>query len=58
VFGIKAACLFDAADAEVYIAGNASDNLEKKTGEAFISWEGLRVLQYVVPVLSIPALLC
>jgi two-component system sensor histidine kinase KdpD len=36
VFGIKSACLFDAANAEVYIAGNASDNLEKKTGEAFI----------------------
>jgi two-component system sensor histidine kinase KdpD len=36
VFGIKAACLFDAANAEVYIAGNASDHLEKKTGEAFI----------------------
>jgi two-component system sensor histidine kinase KdpD len=36
VFGIKAACLFDAANAEVYIAGNACDDLEKKTGEAFI----------------------
>ena len=36
VFGITAACLFDAANAEVYIAGNAGDNLEKKTGEAFI----------------------
>jgi two-component system sensor histidine kinase KdpD len=36
VFGITAACLFDAANAEVYIAGNASDRLEKKTGEAFI----------------------
>ena len=36
VFGITAACLFDAANAEVYIAGNAGDSLEKKTGEAFI----------------------
>jgi len=36
VFGIKAVCLFDAANAEVYIAGNARDDLEKKTGEAFI----------------------
>jgi len=36
VFGITAACLFDAANAEVYIVGNAGDNLEKKTGEAFI----------------------
>ena len=36
VFGIKAACLFDAANAEVYIAGNAGDRLEEKTGEAFI----------------------
>ncbi len=36
VFGIRAACLFDAANAEVHVAGNASDSLEKKTGEAFI----------------------
>jgi two-component system, OmpR family, sensor histidine kinase KdpD len=36
LFGIKAACLFDAANAEVYIAGTARDDLEKKTGEAFI----------------------
>lgn len=36
VFGIKAACLFDATSAELYLAGNAADNLEKKTGEAFI----------------------
>ncbi len=36
VFGIKAVCLFDAANAEVYIAGNARDDVEKKTGEAFI----------------------
>jgi two-component system sensor histidine kinase KdpD len=36
VFGIKAVCLFDAANAEVHIAGNARDDLEKKTGEAFI----------------------
>jgi len=36
VFGIRAVCLFDATNAEVYIAGNARDDLEKKTGEAFI----------------------
>jgi two-component system, OmpR family, sensor histidine kinase KdpD len=36
VFGIKAACLFDATSADLYIAGNASDDLEKKTGEAFL----------------------
>ncbi|MDP8990626.1 MAG: ATP-binding protein [Acidobacteriota bacterium] len=36
VFGIRAACLFDAGNAEVHIAGIASDSLEKKTGEAFI----------------------
>jgi two-component system sensor histidine kinase KdpD len=36
VFGIKAVCFFDAADAEVFVAGNASDDLEKKTGQAFI----------------------
>ena len=36
VFGIRAVCLFDATNAEVYIAGTARDDLEKKTGEAFI----------------------
>src|SRR5579871_3009077 len=36
VFGITAACLFDATSADLYIAGNASDDLEKKTGDAFI----------------------
>ena len=36
VFGIRAACLFDAANAEVHIAGSAGESLEKKTGEAFI----------------------
>jgi two-component system, OmpR family, sensor histidine kinase KdpD len=36
IFGIKALCLFDAADADVYVSGEASDNLEKKTGQAFI----------------------
>lgn len=36
VFGIRAACLFDATNAEVYIAGSARDDLEKKTGDAFI----------------------
>ena len=34
--GIRAACLFDATSAELYLAGNAADDLEKKTGEAFI----------------------
>lgn len=36
VFGIKAVCFFDAANAELHIVGNASDQLEKRTGEAFI----------------------
>jgi two-component system sensor histidine kinase KdpD len=36
VFGITAACLFDAVSAEVYFAGNGTDDLERKTGEAFI----------------------
>ncbi len=36
VFGIRAACLLDATNAEVYLAGNAREDLEKKTGEAFI----------------------
>ena len=36
VFGIRATCLFDALSADVYIAGNASRNLEEKTGEGFI----------------------
>jgi len=36
VFGIQAACLLDAVDAEVYLAGQASDHLEMRTGEAFI----------------------
>lgn len=35
-FGIKAVCLFDAVDAELYIAGVPSEDLEKKTGEAFV----------------------
>ena len=35
-FDIKAACLFDALDDEVYVAGEPSDDLEKKTGQAFI----------------------
>jgi two-component system sensor histidine kinase KdpD len=35
-FGIRAACLFDAASADVYIAGKAGDDLEKKTAEVFI----------------------
>ena len=36
VFGIRAVCLFDAAGPEVHIAGEACDELEKKTAEAFI----------------------
>jgi two-component system sensor histidine kinase KdpD len=36
VFGISAACLFDATNAEVYTAGTARGDLEKKTGDAFI----------------------
>jgi two-component system sensor histidine kinase KdpD len=36
VFGIRAICLFDASGAEVFMAGNAGDDLEKRTGEAFI----------------------
>ena len=36
VFGIKATCLFDATNAELHIAGTASDDLEKNTGDAFI----------------------
>lgn len=35
-FGITAVCFFDAADANVYVVGDASDELEKKTGQAFI----------------------
>jgi two-component system sensor histidine kinase KdpD len=34
--GIRSVCLFDAASAEVHVAGNASDDIEKKTGDAFI----------------------
>jgi two-component system, OmpR family, sensor histidine kinase KdpD len=34
--GIKAVCFFDAADAEVYVAGNAGEELETKTGQAFL----------------------
>jgi two-component system sensor histidine kinase KdpD len=36
VFGIKAACVFDAASADVYIAGNPGRHLEEKTGDAFL----------------------
>jgi len=36
VFGITAACVFDAVNAEVYLAGQASDSLETRTAEAFI----------------------
>jgi len=34
--GIRSVCLFDAASEEVYTAGDAGDDLEKKTGDAFI----------------------
>ena len=40
VFGLKAVCLFDAARSELYLAGQANGNLEKKTGEAFIHGRG------------------
>jgi two-component system sensor histidine kinase KdpD len=36
VFGIRAVCLLAAAEAELYIAGKPSDELEKRTGQAFI----------------------
>jgi two-component system sensor histidine kinase KdpD len=36
VFGIRAVCLFDAASADVHVAGKVSEALEKKTGEAYI----------------------
>lgn len=35
-FGIRAACVFDAVNAEVYLAGQPSVDLETRTGEAFI----------------------
>jgi len=40
VFGLKAVCLFDAARSELYLAGQAQADLEKKTGEAFIHGKG------------------
>src|SRR5450631_573207 len=40
VFGLKAVCVFDAARSELYIAGQAHAELEKKTGEAFIHGKG------------------
>jgi two-component system, OmpR family, sensor histidine kinase KdpD len=40
VFGLKAVCLFDAARSELYLAGQAHADLEKKTGEAFIHGQG------------------
>jgi two-component system sensor histidine kinase KdpD len=40
VFGLKAVCLFDAARSELYLAGQANADLEKKTGEAFIHGQG------------------
>jgi two-component system sensor histidine kinase KdpD len=36
IFGIRAVCLMDAVSAEVYLAGNAREDLEKRTGDAFI----------------------
>ncbi len=36
VFGIGAVCLFDAVNAEVYLAGQACEQLETRTAEAFI----------------------
>jgi len=40
VFGLKAVCLFDAARSELYLAGQAQAELEKRTGEAFIHGQG------------------
>src|ERR1700724_2616780 len=40
VFDLKAVCLFDAARSELYLAGQAHADLEKKTGEAFIHGKG------------------
>jgi two-component system, OmpR family, sensor histidine kinase KdpD len=39
VLGIRAACLLDAMNAEIYITGDSGDGLEKKTGEAFVRGE-------------------
>jgi two-component system sensor histidine kinase KdpD len=36
VFDVRAVCLFDAISAELYIAGDARELLEKKTGDAFV----------------------
>jgi len=36
IFGIRAACVFDALNAEVYMVGQPSADLETRTGEAFI----------------------
>jgi two-component system, OmpR family, sensor histidine kinase KdpD len=41
VLGVTAACVFEAAGAEIYLTGNASDTLEKRTGEAFIHCQDL-----------------
>ena len=35
-FGISAACLFDAVNAEIHLAGQATGQLETRTAEAFI----------------------
>jgi len=36
VFGVRAVCYFDAASADVHVAGTVSDALERKTGEAYV----------------------
>ncbi|HLG99493.1 MAG TPA: ATP-binding protein [Bryobacteraceae bacterium] len=36
VFGVTAVCLFDAVNADVYMAGHPQPDLEMKTGEGFI----------------------
>ena len=36
VLGIRAACLFEAVSADVYIVGQAHSDLETKTGEAYL----------------------
>jgi len=40
IFDLKAVCLFDAARSELYLAGQAKADLEKRTGEAFIHGKG------------------
>jgi two-component system sensor histidine kinase KdpD len=50
VFGIRTACLFDAVNADVYIAGDPSGGLEEKTGEAFIHGKDYDDREYGISV--------